>query len=173
MQLWKMKVRHNMIISPSTSGPLNLLLRVLRQWLGGHWSHNNEEEEMAVSEWFQMQKSNFCHIRILKLVPKWVKDITVQINEIHCPTQHWCHITLCYMFRFARTIIRHFFLQLFKNEGTFQNAIILLVRCYYIWLFIKIINKHHIYGLKHPNYDVNKTMWIFPGSIFTFFFCFL
>jgi len=49
------------------------------------------------------------------------------------------------------------FLQHFENTGTFENAIILLVRSHYIWLFIKIIKLHHIYGLIYQNYDVNKT----------------
>jgi hypothetical protein len=44
----------------------------------------------------------------------------------------------------------------FKNIGTYERAIILVVRSHWVWLFIKIINMHNIYGLKYPNYDVNK-----------------
>jgi len=47
-------------------------------------------------------------------------------------------------------------LQQFKNAGTFELATILLVRSHQIWLIIKIINIHHIYTLKYPNYDVTK-----------------
>jgi len=61
-----------------------------------------------------------------------------------------------YMFHFTLTIIRHFLLQQFKNAGTFEHAIILLVRSHQIWLFIKIVNTHHIYTIKYPNYDVTK-----------------
>jgi hypothetical protein len=48
------------------------------------------------------------------------------------------------------------FLQHFENTGTFENAIIMLVRSHYIWLFIKIIKFYHIYRLIYQNYDLNK-----------------
>lgn len=45
---------------------------------------------------------------------------------------------------------------LFLQQWKFENANILLVRPHYIWLFIKLIKFHHIYGLIYENYDVNK-----------------
>jgi len=35
--------------------------------------HNNEEIEMAVREWLQMQDPDYCHDRIFNLVPYWDK----------------------------------------------------------------------------------------------------
>ena len=37
---------------------------------------------MAVHEWLQMQKPNFKHNRILILVPRWVRDITVLLDYV-------------------------------------------------------------------------------------------
>ena len=69
------------------------------------------------------------------------------------------------------------FLQHFENTGTFETAIILLVKSHYIWLFIKIIELHHIYGLIYQNYDINKNkieklfifvVCFFPAPVHTF-----
>jgi abortive infection bacteriophage resistance protein len=50
-----------------------------------------------------------------------------QTNENMRSNTTLCHITQCYVFRFAGTIIRHFCLQQFKNVSTFEHTIILLV----------------------------------------------
>jgi hypothetical protein len=46
------------------------LFAPLKQQLAGHRFHNNEEVEMAVREWLQMQKPDFCCDGIFKLVPR-------------------------------------------------------------------------------------------------------
>ena len=44
----------------------------------------------------------------------------------------------------------------FGNVGTFEHAIILIVRSRQVRIFIKIIKTSNIFRLKYPNYDVNK-----------------
>jgi hypothetical protein len=34
--------------------------------------HSNEEVEVTIGEWLYVQKSDFCHDRIFKLLARWV-----------------------------------------------------------------------------------------------------
>jgi len=45
-----------------------------------------------------------------------------QTSEIRRPAQTFCYITLCYMFQFARTIIRHFLLQQLEKKHKYTSA---------------------------------------------------
>jgi hypothetical protein len=49
----------------------------LRQHSGGCCFYNNEEGEVAVHEWLQMQKPDFYHTGTFKLMPRWDTRINV------------------------------------------------------------------------------------------------
>jgi hypothetical protein len=54
-----------------------LLFEPLKQHLRGHKFHNNDEVEMAVHKWLQMQEPNFYCNTTQKLVPAYKKCINV------------------------------------------------------------------------------------------------
>jgi hypothetical protein len=48
----------------------NVMKPALKQYLEGCQFHSNVEVEMAVCEWLLMQKTNFYHIKIVKVISK-------------------------------------------------------------------------------------------------------
>jgi hypothetical protein len=50
---------------------------LLKQGLEGCWFHSNEDVQMAITEWLQMQKPTFWCNRILILGPGWDTDVNM------------------------------------------------------------------------------------------------
>jgi hypothetical protein len=57
-----------------------LLLGLLKEQVEGRRFHNNEEVEVAVCEWLQMQDCDLYHDRSFKLVPRFNRCVSLLLR---------------------------------------------------------------------------------------------